>query len=161
VDHVKRWQEWKAWKTVTFAALAVSVFASPAAAAELSTTTVQASPSQVTTGQLVNLSATVTCAGDPGGGLGMTFFDGPAILATTPVSSDGKSSYTATFTSIGTHTITAAYNGNNNCNASTNTTTIEVSATLTPPTPPNLPCYPCNGIVNFTTGDIHNEVTIR
>lgn len=126
---MKRWQERKAWKTVTFAALAVVAFASPAAAAELSTTTLQASPSPATTGQLVNLSTTVTCAEDPSGGLGMTFFDGPTILATIPVDAHGKSAYTASFTSTGTHTITAAYNGNDDCYASNSTTTIEVSAT--------------------------------
>jgi hypothetical protein len=147
---VRRWQQREACKMVAFAAVAVVGFASPAAAAELSATTLQASPSLATTGQQVNLSATVACPGDPSRGLGMTFSDGPTILATIPVGADGKAAYTATFTSAGAHTITASYNGNVNCSASNITTTIEVSATPTPPAPPNLPCLPCNGTINFT-----------
>ncbi|MET9888175.1 Ig-like domain-containing protein [Streptomyces sp. NPDC006430] len=144
----------------TTAALAVMAFASPAAAAVPSTTTVQASPSTVTAGQSVDLTATVTCAGDPSGGLGMTFYDGAAVLTTVPVGANGTSAYTANFTSTGSHTITAAYNGNDNCNASNNTTKIEVSAAPAPPTTPGM-CLLCNGLINFTVSNIHNEVNVR
>ncbi|MFE7126231.1 Ig-like domain-containing protein [Streptomyces sp. NPDC057617] len=141
---------------------AVVAFATPAAAAVPSMTTVQATPSSATVGQSVQLTATVTCEGDPSGGLGMTFFDGGDILNTVPVGADGQASYTASFTTTGTHTITAAYNGNDNCGASNDETAVVVSTTPVPPTPPNRPCLlVCGGaLINFSTGNIHNEINI-
>lgn len=159
---MRRWRERKAWKLVTFAALAVLVFAGPAVAAEPSTTTVQAAPSAAVVGQSVVLTATVTCAGDPSGGLGLTFFDGASPLVTVPVGADGTAAFTTGFTSVGAHAITGAYNGNENCGASSSTTTVEVSAApVSPTTPSDGLCFLCDGLINFTVGDIHNEVHIR
>ncbi|MFE1962705.1 Ig-like domain-containing protein [Streptomyces sp. NPDC059479] len=157
-------QERKMWKTVTFAAVATVVaFASPAAAAVPSSTTVQATPSSASVGQSVVLSATVSCTADPSGGLGVTFFDGSDLLNTVPVDGGGQASYTTTFSTTGTHTITAAYNGNTDCGASNAETTVTVSETPVPPTPPGRLCLlACGGLglVNFTVGDIHNEINI-
>lgn len=156
-----RWQDRAAWKLTPLVAMAAVVaLASPAAAAQ-STTTTQASPSAATIGQVVNLTATVTCAGDPSGGLGMTFFDGEDILDTVPVTVGGAAAYSATLATVGTHTITAAYNGNGNCSASNAETTVVMSAAPVPPTPPTGFCLlACGGLINFNVGDIHNEVTI-
>ena len=91
-----RWKDRAACNLVALAALtAVVASASPAAAADplpKSSTTVQASPSAAEIGQWVTLTAKVTCAGDPSGGLGMTFWDGGDILDTVPVTADGAAS---------------------------------------------------------------------
>ncbi|WP_084701519.1 Ig-like domain-containing protein [Streptacidiphilus anmyonensis] len=158
-----RWKERAAWNLVPYAALsAVVAFASPAAAAAQSTTAVQASPSTASIGQPVDLAATVTCSGDPSGGLGVTFFDGGDILATVPVTAAGAAVYTANLSTVGTHTITAAYNGNDNCSASNAETTVVISAAPVPPAPPNGLCLiACGGgLINFNVGDVHNEVNI-
>jgi hypothetical protein len=85
------------------------------------------------------LTATVTCAGDPSGGQGMTFWDGAVILATVPVAPNGQAVYPQApqyyLPSVGTHTITAAYNGNANCSASNVATTVVIFAAPVPPTP--------------------------
>ncbi|MFJ2271956.1 Ig-like domain-containing protein [Streptomyces sp. NPDC087849] len=138
----------------------VVALASPAAAAESSTTTVQASPSAAAIGQPVNLTATVTCAGDPSGGLGMTFFDGGDILDTVPVTAAGAAVYTAHLSTVGTHAITAAYNGNDNCSASNAETAVVMSAAPVPPPLNGLCLLACGGLINFNVGDIHNEVNI-
>ncbi|MEV6536893.1 Ig-like domain-containing protein [Streptomyces sp. NPDC051639] len=157
-----RWKDRAAWNLVTAAAAtAVMTFASPAAAAVSSTTTVQATPSAATIGQPVNLTATVTCTGDPSGGLGMTFFDGGDILDTVPVTAAGAAVYTAHLSTAGTHTITAAYNGNANCSASNAETTVVMSAAPTPPTPSGLCLLACGGLINFSVGDIHNEINVN
>jgi hypothetical protein len=149
---LKNDRKWKAWKPLAFAALGVVAIASPsaAAAAVSSVTTVQASPSTALTGQSVALSAIVTCAGDPSGGLGVTFFDGGNLLATVPVGAGGASAYATTFTSPGAHTITAAYNGNDNCTASNGTTTVQVTAAPTPSVSSPLCVLLCNSPVNVS-----------
>jgi Bacterial Ig-like domain (group 3) len=119
---------------VAFAGLLV--FAPQAVAQPVvpSTTTVEASPAQATTGQQGVLTATVTCPGfPPGGGLGVTFFDGPDLLDTVPVGANGQATLTTSFDTPGAHTITAVYNGSQNCSASIDTTTVQVSEAPTPP----------------------------
>ncbi|MDT7654532.1 MAG: hypothetical protein QOI36_5938 [Pseudonocardiales bacterium] len=135
---------------LTFIALAGLLVFTPQAWAQpvQSATTVQASPASATTGQQVALTATVTCRGFIPGGLGVTFFDGPNLLDTVPVDASGQATLTTSFTTEGTHTITAAYNGYNNCGASNSTTTVQVTAAPTPPTPPT-PCGCGSGLVNI------------
>lgn len=136
---------------------AVVGLASPAMAVA-SATTVTATPQSTTTGAPVELEATVTCPADPTGGLGVTFFDGPDLLATVPVTADGRAHYTATFNTTGTHTITAAYNGNGACDASNNTTTVNVTAAPTPPGPPPGQClFLCDGLINISSGNTTNN----
>ncbi|MFF3613589.1 Ig-like domain-containing protein [Streptomyces sp. NPDC002580] len=141
------------------AAATVLSLAPSAAAADQSSTTVQATPSSATTGQLVTLDATVTCSSDPSGGLGVSFFDGSELLATAPVSPAGHSSLTTGFTTTGTHTITATYNGDDTCGASYSTTTVTVSQAPAPPA--DRPgCLLC-GLIDFHVGDIRNEVNVN
>ncbi|MCM2415968.1 Ig-like domain-containing protein [Streptomyces sp. RKAG290] len=150
----------KAGLLVAVAAAATVLSLAPsAAAADPSSTTVQATPSSATTGQLVTLDATVTCSSDPSGGLGVSFFDGPDLLATAPVSADGHSSLTTGFTATGTHTITAAYNGDDGCGASSDTTTVTVSQAPAPPAD-NPGCLLC-GLIDFHVGDIKNQVIVN
>ncbi|MFE2541579.1 Ig-like domain-containing protein [Actinacidiphila glaucinigra] len=128
---MKPWDTRKTWTAAAFAAIAAVVgVTSPAAAADQSTTTLLVSPTTAVAGSPVQLTARVFCPGEPGGGigLGVTFFDGGDILATQPVVANGFASYVARFASSGTHTITAAYNGNVNCFASN----AEATLTVTP-----------------------------
>lgn len=126
---MKRWDTRKTWQAGALAAIAAVVgLATPAMAADPSTTTLQVSPPTAAAGAPVLLTATVVCPGDPSGGLGMTFFDGGVILATVPVAANGQASHVATFATAGTHTITAAYNGNANCFASNTTATVAITA---------------------------------
>ncbi|MFH9745951.1 Ig-like domain repeat protein [Streptomyces anulatus] len=75
-----------------------------------SSTTVTATPQSAEVGTQVELAATVDCPADATGGLGVTFFDGNTLLDTVPVNANGQASHTTTFTTVGSHTITAAYN---------------------------------------------------
>lgn len=155
---MKAWRARKAGLVVALAAATVLSLAPSAAAADPSSTTVQATPSSATTGQLVTLAATVTCISDPSGGLGVSFFDGSELLATAPVSADGHSSLTTGFTTTGTHNITAAYNGDDSCGASNGSTTVTVSQAPAPPAN-NPGCLLC-GLIDFHVGDVHNEVNV-
>ncbi|MET9062859.1 Ig-like domain-containing protein [Streptomyces antibioticus] len=154
-----RQQGWKAWFMVVPAALAaVGAFASPALAAEPSTTSVQTTPSSASTGEQVHLTATVTCTADPSGGLGVTFFDGATLLDTVPVAADGTAQLNTTFTAPGTHSITGAYNGNDNCGASSGTSTVQVSAAPTPPSGTGACFLLCGGaLFHFSVGNINNN----
>lgn len=155
-----RQQGWKAWSMVVPAALAAAVaFASPAVAAEPSTTTVQATPSSTGVGEPVYLAATVTCGADLAGGLGVTFFDGDTLLGTVPVAADGTAQYITTFTTSGTHMITGAYNGNENCGASNGAATVQVSGSTNPPPGGGACVLLCGGaLINFSVGNIHNNI---
>ncbi|MGW6746636.1 Ig-like domain-containing protein [Streptomyces sp. NPDC055025] len=160
---MRRLREREIWKTATVAALAAVVaLASPAAAAVPSSTAVQATPSAAAVGESVVLSATVSCTADPSGGLGVTFFDGSDLLTTVPVGADGQASYPTSFSTAGSHTITAAYNGNADCGASNAETTVVVSEAPVPPMPPIRYCLlACGGLINFSAGNIHNEINLH
>lgn len=145
---------------IATALAAVLGLASPAWAVP-SSTTVTASPQSAEVGTAVQLQATVDCPADPTGGLGVTFFDGGNELGTAPVNANGQAGQTATFTTVGTHTITAAYNGNAECDASNNTTTVQVTPVPNPPSPtPGFCLLACGGLINFSVGDITNNVNI-
>ncbi|MGH3663481.1 MAG: Ig-like domain-containing protein [Micromonosporaceae bacterium] len=110
------------------AAVSLVAMSSPASAQpEPSQTTVTASPGSAVLRQQVILTATVTCRGFTPGGLGVTFFDASDLLDTVPVGPRGEASITTTFSTVGSHVITAAYNGDSNCGASFDTTAVEVS----------------------------------
>lgn len=148
-------------KLVIATALAAVLALATPAAAVTSTTTVTAAPQSTVANSPVHLQATVSCASDPSGGLGVTFFDGGTLLTTVPVAANGQTDYTAAF-AAGTHTITAVYNGNGTCDASNGTTTVEVTSSPTPPgTPFGLCLLACGGLINFTTGDINIHNTIH
>ncbi|MGW5498558.1 Ig-like domain-containing protein [Streptomyces olivaceoviridis] len=147
---------------VTSGALAVVLATATSAAAAPSATSVTASPASATVGSPVQLAATVSCASNPSGGLGMSFFDGGDLLTTVPVGANGQAIYTTSFTTAGTHTITAAYNGNGDCDASNSTTTVQVSSSPSPPSPglPGLCLLTCGSLIGFVTGDITNNISI-
>lgn len=140
---------------MTAVALATVVATAAPAAAVASTTSVTASPTVTAVGGPVRLTATVTCTSDPSGGLGVSFFDGGDLLTTVPVSATGRARHTVYFTTPGTHTITAAYNGNGACDASSSTTTVAVSTSPVPP--PSGHCSrPCGGLLGWVVGGLHH-----
>ncbi|MFE3791853.1 Ig-like domain-containing protein [Streptomyces goshikiensis] len=143
---------------VVITALAAVVGLASSAAAVASNTTVTATPQTTTAGSPVQLHASVGCESDPGGGLGVTFFDGGNLLVTVPVNASGQADFSTSFT-VGTHTITAAYNGNETCDASSSTTTVEATSASTPPsTTPGWCLLACGGLINFSTGNITNYI---
>ncbi|MGW2181830.1 Ig-like domain-containing protein [Streptomyces sp. NPDC001732] len=146
---------------VTSAALAIVLAAAAPAAAAPSSTSVTASPSSAAVNSPVQLTASVTCDVDPGGGLGVSFFDGGDLLGTVPVAANGQATYPASFTTAGTHTITAAYNGNGACDASNSTTTVQVSSSPAPGQPPGLCLLGCGSLIGFVAGDIKNTVVVH
>ena len=91
------------------------------------TTTVLASdanPSQY--GQSVQFTATVNTAGSniPTGNV--TFSEGSTVLATTTLNGSGQASFNTTSLSVGSHSITASYPGDNNSLASSSTAVVQV-----------------------------------
>ncbi|MFD3564060.1 Ig-like domain-containing protein [Streptomyces sp. NPDC058686] len=141
---------------VATALAAVLGLASPAWAVG-SSTTVTATPQSTQVGATVQLAATVDCPADPTGGLGVTFFDDMVQLDTVHVNANGQANLPTTFATPGTHTITASYNGTTECDASHNTTTVQVTSVPTPPGPPPGFCLlACGGLINFNVGDINN-----
>jgi hypothetical protein len=144
-------------KLVIGAALAAVLgLASPAAAVG-STTTVTATQFSTALGTAVQLQAAVACDSDPSADMGVTFWDGADELATVSVGPDGKASQFALFTT-GTHKVTAAYSGNGTCDASSGSTTVEVTAATTPPGQPPLCLLTCGGgLISINEGDIYNQ----
>ncbi|MEU7058628.1 Ig-like domain-containing protein [Streptomyces sp. NPDC046197] len=140
------------WAGVSAAALTTVLIAASPAAAAGSSTHVTASPSATTVGSPVTLTATVTCASDPSGGLGVTFFDGSQVLDTVPVTTAGAATYRVAFGVPGTHTITAAYNGNGVCGASNGTTSVSVSPSPVPPPYQRPGWWNCGGLVSLLAG---------
>jgi hypothetical protein len=149
--------------------LAVSATQASAQPLNPSSTTVQATPASATVGQAVTLTVQVSCPADPSGGLGVTLFDGSNLLATVPVDSTGAGSLATNFSTTGSHVITAAYNGDSDCAASNNTTTVDVASSPTPPTPPTPPVPPSlignvgslignTGSINFDNNYSSNEI---
>jgi hypothetical protein len=78
-----------------------------------STTALVATPTNVNAYQPLALTATVrgpsAGAGMPGGSV--TFYDGSSSLATSTVDGSGVAQYTAFLSTVGTHSLTAAYSG--------------------------------------------------
>ena len=142
------------------AGLAVSATQASAQALDPTSTTVQASPASASVGQAVTLTAEVSCPADPSGGLGVTFFDGSNLVATVPVDSSGNGSLTTNFSATGSHVITAAYNGDTDCAASNNTTTVDVTSPPTPPAPPAPSGLigPVLGGINIGNSYTYNEI---
>ena len=94
----------------------------PAAAA--TSTSLTSTPNPSTTGQAVTLSATVTsAAGVPTGTV--TFRDGATALATVTLV-NGSASFSTTALAVGSHPLTAAYNGNATFAASTSAVVTQV-----------------------------------
>jgi hypothetical protein len=156
---MRKWFKWQICRILLPAALVPAALAGLAVSAtaqalDPSTTMVQASPASPSVGQAVTLTAEVSCPADPSTGLGVTFFDGSNLLATVPVDSTGDGSLTTNFSATGSHVITAAYNGDSNCAASNNTTTVNVTSS---PTSPGL-IGPVLGGINIGNNYSYNEI---
>lgn len=84
-------------------------------------TTVTSSSNPASVGQSVTFTATVAAmppgAGTPTGTV--TFEDGLTILGTGTLDSNGQATFTTSSLALGTHAITAVYNGDNNFTTST------------------------------------------
>ena len=168
---MRKWSKWQicqillpaALVPAALAGLAVSATQASAQALDPSTTMVQASPASASVGQAVTLTAEVSCPADPSSGLGVTFFDGSNLLATVPVDSTGAGSLATNFSTTGSHVITAAYNGDSDCAASNNTTTVDVASSPTSPVPPSLignvgSLIGNTGSINFDNNYSSNEI---
>jgi hypothetical protein len=70
-----------------------------------------AAPNPGDLNQQVTLTATVTSQSTAVGNGDVTFYDGSAALGTSPLSSSGTATRSATFTSLGIHNLTAVFNG--------------------------------------------------
>jgi len=84
-------------------------------------TTVTSSQDPSIYGQSVTFTATVGAVA-PGSGIPtgtVTFYDGATVLGTSNVDSSGQANFTTSALFIGTHSITATYNGDANYNGST------------------------------------------
>jgi hypothetical protein len=98
------------------------------------TTSLTASPNPATSGQGVLLTATVSPA-PSGSPLGtMSFFDGATLLATVNVNSSGVATTTVSTLSVGSHSLTAVYSGNNSFATSASNAVTEVVSSATPTT---------------------------
>jgi uncharacterized repeat protein (TIGR01451 family) len=92
------------------------------------TTTVTSSQNPSTYGQPVTFTATVTAVA-PGGGTPtgtVTFYDGTMVLGTGTLNALGQATFTTSSLSIGTHSITAIYNGDANYNGSTSPPVVQL-----------------------------------
>jgi hypothetical protein len=86
--------------------------------ASATSTTLTGMPAAATTGSIVSLTAVVSStSGTPTGAV--TFIDGSTALFTRPLDATGTAVFGATFSSSGTHTLTAAYHANSSFAAST------------------------------------------
>jgi hypothetical protein len=83
------------------------------------TTTLISSQNPSTVGQPVTFTATVSGGSSPTGTV--TFKDGAATLATVALNGSGQSAFTTSSLSVGTHPITATYNGDANNGPSSST----------------------------------------
>lgn len=102
------------------------------------TTSISSSRNPSVTGQSVTFSAVVAAA-DSGAGTpqgSVTFSDGSTTLATVAVDAAGHASYTTSSLAIGSHSITAAFNGTGGWGNSSASLTQTVTADTTPPTTP-------------------------
>ncbi|MFG2112084.1 Ig-like domain repeat protein [Streptomyces sp. NPDC048718] len=95
-----------------------------------SATTLTASATTIAPGEAVTFTADVTCAvGTPTGEV--VFYDGTTPIGTGTLGSDGSVSLTTTFLPVGTHSITAHYEGDGLCPTSVSaavTVTVEENA---------------------------------
>ncbi len=95
------------------------------------TTTLGSSPNPSTLGQSVTLTATVSPSAATGT---VTFLDGSSSLGTTTVGAGGVAAFSTSSLAVGTHQLTATYNGDANYSPSTSpavTQTVNSGATAT------------------------------
>jgi hypothetical protein len=86
----------------------------------LTTTTLTSTPNPSTHGQTVTFTATVTSSGPPPTGK-VTFRDGTNAIGSATLTAAGVATLTDSALRVGTHSITAAYEGDNSSAKSTST----------------------------------------
>jgi hypothetical protein len=111
-------------------AVSVSVAIAPLA----TTTALAVSATQVTVGQSVTFTATVSPQSGANVAAGtVTFLDGTTTLGTAPLNATGVATFTTTALAAGSNSITAAYGGDNNDLPSTSTAVmISVASAVAP-----------------------------
>jgi hypothetical protein len=103
-----------------------------AATVTATTTSLSASAAQITVGQSVTFSVTVTPAAGSAAAGDVTLLDGSTSLGTVALAS-GAATFTITSLAAGTHSITASYAGDSADGASTsNAVSVQVNAATTP-----------------------------
>lgn len=98
--------------------------------------------------QPVTLTATVSSQNTTVGSGTVTFYDGSAPLGSSPLSSAGTATLTATFTTVGVHNLTAGYGGSTNFSSSTSAVfqeTIQAGDFAIIATPPTADIYTGQG----------------
>ena len=122
------------------------------AAAQAPTVTIQASPTQVTQGSNVTLSATVQSSiATPTGTV--TFYDGSSALSPAiALNNVGAAAYSTNVLSLGSHSITARYSGSTSFSSSTSTP-ITVTVTIVYPQLSVSPSTGVPGVTAFVKSD--------
>src|ERR1700691_2807349 len=118
----------------TFPRYSAVLFVIPPSAATVTATTtnLSASAAQITVGQSVTFSATVTPAAGSAAAGNVTLLDGSTSLGTSALSS-GAATFTIASLAAGTHSITASYAGDTTDGASTsNAVSVQVNAATAP-----------------------------
>lgn len=100
--------------------------------AHASTTSLAASPNPAQSGQAVSLVATVTGAAPTGT---VSFYDGAALLGSSPVNGSGQATFSTGSLSAGAHSLTAVYSGDANNATSTSAAVVEAVEAITSPVP--------------------------
>jgi hypothetical protein len=105
--------------------------------AQATTTSLNATPNPVITGQTLILTATAQGTGSTAPGGMVSFMNGSSLLGTAPLNSSGVAMLTLTTLAVGTYNMTAQYAGNANFLSSTS---VAVSVTVNAqPTTPHIP----------------------
>ncbi|MCY0932600.1 Ig-like domain-containing protein, partial [Streptomyces sp. H27-H1] len=120
----------------------------------LATTTVKSSPNPSTFGQTVTFTATVTGNLDTAPGGNVTFTEGTTTLGTSPLDSLGRATLTTGSLAVGSHVITATYNGDANYNPSSDST----SQTVQSVSPLVVPW--ASGLESGTVGVYYSDSTL-
>jgi hypothetical protein len=96
------------------------------------TTTLNSAPNPSILSQSVTFTATVTSTGGTPTG-SVTFYDNGTPFGTDVLNGSGIASYTTSALTLGTHPITATYDGDENFNASTSGIVSQIITSNTPP----------------------------
>ena len=95
-------------------------------------TTLAANPTSAEAGVNIKFTATVTTSGTCTLNGVVTFNDGGSIIGAALLVSDGTAVLNTTTLSVGTHSVTATYLGNDSCNSSASTAATAIALTISP-----------------------------
>ena len=128
------------------------------------TTSVSSSLAAALFGQPVTFTATVSAAGSVSPTGTVSFYDGSTLLGTAQTLTGGAAALTLSSLGVGTHSITAAYSGDSNFNASTSTPStpsiVDFSLNITSGSSTSQTVLPGNAATyNFTMQPIAGPLT--